>query len=225
MNFSDLFSNAGLQYITGTEITTSIVLAFMAYSFGCSFFIYLIYRISSRSCFYSPAFAKTLVGMGVITTGIILAMQGSLVVSLGMVGALSIVRFRNAVKSPLDLLFLFWAISMGIICGTGFIEIALVVCPVMTLVILGLDYLPMAQSTYILAVNGTVDLDEDVLLQAIKPFAKHPKVRTRSTYGTEQELLIELHTKQCKGLISASKQTTGVTSTTLIYHDGEVRFE
>ncbi len=224
MNFSDLFSNAALQYLTTTEITSTIILAFMAYSVGFSLFIYCIYRVSSRSSFYSPVFGKTLVGLSVVTTGIVLAMQGSLVVSLGMVGALSIVRFRNAVKSPLDLLFLFWSISTGIICGTGFVEIALVMSAVMSVVILGLDFLPFGNSCYIVTVSGDETLDEDVLLQNIKPYGKHVKIRTRSLYDGEQELLLELHTKKCKELVVACEETDGVNGASLIYHDGEVRF-
>ncbi len=224
MNFSDFFSNAALQYLTSTEITTTIILVFMAYSVGFSFFIYCIYRVVCRSSFYSPVFGKTLVGLGVVTTGIILAMQGSLVVSLGMVGALSIVRFRNAVKSPLDLLFLFWSISTGIICGTGFVEIAFVMSAVMSIVVLGLDFLPFGNSSYIVTISGDASFDEDLLLENIKPFGKHVKIRTRSLYDDEQELLLELHTKKCKELVAACKQTDGVTSASLIYHDGEVRF-
>ncbi|MFI3170070.1 MAG: DUF4956 domain-containing protein [Faecalibacterium sp.] len=224
MSFSDLFNNAELQYLTGTEITTTIILVFMAYSIALSVYLYCIYRVSSRSSFYSPVFGKTLIGMGIITTGIILAMQSSLVVSLGMVGALSIVRFRNAVKSPLDLLFLFWAISNGIICGTGYVEIALVVSAVMSVLVLGFDFLPFGNSSYIVTIYGNETFDETTLLQNIKPFAQHAKVRTRSLYDADQELLLELHTKKCKELLVACKETDGVTGASIIYHDGEVRF-
>ena len=224
MTFKDFFETANLQYVTGSDLTSTTILAFMLYSLVFSLYVFLIYRISSRNGFYSLSFGKTLVGMSIITTGIVLAMQGSLVVSLGMVGALSIVRFRNAVKSTLDLLFLFWAISIGIICGTGFVEIALVISVVMTVVLLGLDFIPMSSSTYVLTINGTDDLEEDTLLNAIKPFAKKIKVRTRSSYDGHQELLMELNVKASKELVKAAKETKGVLSATLIYHDGEVRF-
>lgn len=224
MTFNDLINSANLQYLTGTEISSTTILVFMGYSIMLSIYLYFIYRVSTRSSFYSPVFAKTLIGMGIITTGIILAMQSSLVVSLGMVGALSIVRFRNAVKSPLDLLFLFWSISNGIICGTGYVEIAIVVSAVMSILILAFDLIPHGNSSYIVTVYGDDTLDENALLQNIKPYGKNIKVRTRSLYDTEQELLLELHTTRGKELIAACKESAGVTGASLIYHDGEVRF-
>ncbi len=224
MNFKDILNGLTSTALTETQFTLKIVLLFLGISFLFSMYIFIVYRISSKSHFYSSDFSKTLVGMAVITTGIILAMQGSLVVSLGMVGALSIVRFRSAVKSPLDLLFLFWAISTGIICGTGLFNIALATSLIMTFVILGLDFLPVAKASYILSINGDASFDEDNLLVNIKPLSKHINVRTRSMFNEQQELLLELHTKDCKKLINACVKTNGVTSASLIYHDGEVRF-
>ena len=224
MKFQDFFKGSAIQILTETEFTLQLILMFLGVSLVFAIYIFIIYRYSSKSSFYSPNFGKTLVGMAVLTTGIILAMQGSLVVSLGMVGALSIVRFRNAVKAPLDLLFLFWSISTGIICGTGLFNIALVSAIVMTIVVLGLDYIPVGKASYILTINGTDVFDEDILLRNIKQYSKNIHVRTRSIYNNQQELLLELHTKDSKNLIKACSETNGVTSSSLIYHDGEVRF-
>lgn len=224
MNLQNIYDTAQLQYLTGTEITSHIILVFMAFSFVFSLYIYLIYRLTTNSGFYSSTFGKTLVGLPMVTTAIILAMQGSLVISLGMVGALSIVRFRTAIKSPMDLLFLFWSISIGIICGTSLFELAGLLCLMMTVVAVGLDFIPIGNTSYILTINGTDAMSEETLLKTIKPYGKHMKIRTRIVLADEQELLLELHTKRGKELVDVCKGVPGVTSTSLIYHDGEVRF-
>ncbi len=224
VTMQDLFKSSVLENLTSVDLTISSVFLMMGISLLFSLYIFAVYRVSTRSGFYSLAFGKTLVGMSVVTTAIIIAMQANIVVSLGMVGALSIVRFRNAVKAPVDLLFLFWAISMGIVCGTGIVEIAIVTCIMMTIVVFGLDFIPVGKSSYILTINGDASLAEDALLDAVKTCASAVKVRTRSIYENEQEFLIELHTKKTDAVVGQCRALEGVTSVHLIFHDGEVRF-
>lgn len=222
-DITKIFERAHLTYITETELTLTTIVVFLTYALIFSALIFLVYRYSTKSDFYSQTFGKTLVGISVVTTSIILAMQGSLVISLGMVGALSIVRFRTAIKSPIDLLFLFWSISVGIICGTGLIEIAVVLSAIMTFVVIGLDFLPRGNSSYILTIEGTVKLNETELQNELKKYGKNIKVRTRVIHKDSYELLIELHTKKCQELISSVSALKNITSVSLIYHDGEVR--
>ncbi len=224
VTMQDLFKSSVLENLTSVDLTISSFFLMMGISMLFSLYIFAVYRVSTRSGFYSLAFGKTLVGMSVVTTAIIIAMQANIVVSLGMVGALSIVRFRNAVKAPVDLLFLFWAISMGIVCGTGIVEIAIVTCIMMTIVVFGLDFIPVGKSSYILTINGDASLAEDALLDAVKTCASAVKVRTRSIYENEQEFLIELHTKKTDAVVGQCRALEGVTSVHLIFHDGEVRF-
>ncbi|MFI3284279.1 MAG: DUF4956 domain-containing protein [Erysipelotrichaceae bacterium] len=224
MGINDIVEKLTSQVLTESDFSLQLVFLFMVISLAFSLYIYMIYRFSTKSTFYSPAFAKTLVGMSIITTSIIIAMQGSLIVSLGMVGALSIVRFRNAVKSPIDLLFLFWAISTGIICGTGLFNIAIVSCVIMTFVMLALDYVPCAKSSYILTVNCKASVSESVLTEKMKPYSKEISVRTRNVYANHKEILFELKTKEGEALVNACHTIDGVEGVSLIFHDGEVRF-
>lgn len=115
MNFQDVFKNSFLEGFTGLDISTSKILATMLVTSILALYIFVMYRLVTRKTFYSKTFNVAIAVISVITAGIILAMQSSLVISLGMVGALSIIRFRTAVKDPLDLIFLFWSISIGII--------------------------------------------------------------------------------------------------------------
>ena len=127
-------------------------------------YIFMVYRVVTKTVFYSKTFNITMAMMSVITTGIILGMQSSLVISLGMVGALSIVRFRTAIKDPMDLLFLFWSIGEGIICGAGLYGLAIILCVVVTLGILILDKFPIKRAPYLLIFNSeSYDVEDDVM--------------------------------------------------------------
>lgn len=117
MSFKDIFKKSFLEGFASTEITTVTIVAALAVASALAFYIFLVYRVLTRKTFYSKNFNISLAGITVITAALILTMQSSVVLSLGMVGALSIVRFRTAIKDPMDLMFLFWSISVGIICG------------------------------------------------------------------------------------------------------------
>ncbi len=210
--------------LTETDFSLTLIATFMMVSFAFSMYIYIIYRIASRRGFYSASFAKTLVGMSVVTTSIIIAMQGSLIVSLGMVGALSIVRFRNAIKDPMDLLFLFWSISTGIVCGTGLFEISIITAVVMTVVVLGLDFLPFGKATYILSISGSSELSTNEILTTLKKVCTNVKIRNRSIIRGQKEYLIEFNTKNEEKAVNRCSALNGVDVVSLISHDGEVRF-
>ena len=122
MNFSDIFKSSFLEKVSGFSIL-DVVIA-MAVSFALGLFIYIVYKKTFRGVMYSTSFGVSLLAMTLITTLIILAVTSNVILSLGMVGALSIVRFRTAVKEPLDIAFLFWAISAGIVTGAGLIPLA-----------------------------------------------------------------------------------------------------
>ena len=139
MSFRDVIKKSVLEGFVQSDIGTVAVLVTLGITTLLALYIYYIYRLSSRSAFYSRDFNKTLALMPVVTAAIVLAMQSSIVISLGMVGALSIVRFRNAVKDPMDLLFLFWSISVGIVCGARLYEIAIIASAVVTALLFLLD--------------------------------------------------------------------------------------
>lgn len=108
----------------GTGLHFGEVCVILILSFAIGGYIFFVYKSFSKSAFYSKDLNVTLAGMSIVVAAIMIAMQSNLLVSLGMVGALSIVRFRTAVKNPIDLLYLFWSISAGIICGVGLYVLA-----------------------------------------------------------------------------------------------------
>ena len=141
-----------------------------------------------------------------------------------MVGALSIVRFRTAIKDPMDLMFLFWSISVGIICGAGLAEVAVILSVVITLGILILDHMPVAKAPMILVVNAS-NLDaEEAVSQVVKKYAKHFNVKSRNMTSSTLDLILELRTAQGSALVKEVMAVSGVTSASLLAHDGEVTF-
>ena len=124
MSFSDIFKSSFLENVTAVSLPEMLIA--LALSFGVGLFIFLIYKKTYQGVMYSSGFGVALLALTMITTLVILAVTSNVVLSLGMVGALSIVRFRTAIKEPLDLAFLFWSIAAGIVLAAGFIPLAVI---------------------------------------------------------------------------------------------------
>lgn len=224
MSFSDIFKKSFLEGFGGAEINTTTVLVALAIASALAVYIFLVYRVLTRKTFYSKNFNISLAGIAVITASLILTMQSNVVLSLGMVGALSIVRFRTAIKEPMDLMFLFWSISVGIICGAGLAQVAVILSIVVTVGILVLNRFPAVRSPMILVVNASTLDAEEAVCQAISRYAKHFRVKSRSMTNTTLDLVVELNTSQGSDLISAVMTVEGVTSASLLTHDGEATY-
>lgn len=224
MGINDVIKRSVLEgFSTGNVAVSSIIVTLgLAVVFGL--YIFFIYRITAKSGFFSRNFNMSLAVLPVITAGILLTMQNSLVISLGMVGALSIVRFRNAVKDTADLTFLFWSISIGIILGAREFETAFILSLFITVLVIGLDRLPKLRNPYLLVVTGTSALEESKLIEAVKPFAKKLVVRSHSVSQNGTEYIVELQVKEADKMVNAISQLTEVSSVNLMSHDGEVRF-
>lgn len=185
-------------------------------------YIYLVYKNVNKNSFYNRSFNLSLLAIAIITSAIILTIQSNIVVSLGMVGALSIVRFRTAIKDPMDLAFLFWSISVGIICGAGFAMVAVITSVVLTIVIVLFSMLPEARRPLILVVNGSSYQEEDKIMQAVEECCQYAKTRARNVSKTSLNLAIEIRVTDQKGLIERLMKLEGVTTASLVEHDGEV---
>ena len=149
MSFKDVIKNSVLEAFSASDLFTSTILLTIALSAVMGFYVYAIYRLDARSSFYSRDFNKTLALLPSITASIVLAMQSNLVVSLGMVGALSIVRFRNAVKNPSDLAYLFWSISLGILLGAQLYELTFFAALIFTAMTFFIDLLPSFRAPFL----------------------------------------------------------------------------
>ena len=224
MSFKDIFKKSFLEGFATAELTGRVILAALGIAAVLALYIFFVYRIMTRKTFYSRNFGIALVGVALITAALILTMQSSVVISLGMVGALSIVRFRTAIKDPLDLMFLFWSISVGIICGAGMAQIAVILSVGLTVGILLLEKLPVAKAPRILVVNADGLDAEERVCAAVGGFAKHYSVKSRNVTAGAVDLVLELRTAQGAELVKAVNALEGVRSVSLMSHDGEVSF-
>ena len=224
MGFKDVFKKSFLEGFTSMDITTAKIAATLFVAALLALYVFAIYRLVTRKVFYSKNFNISLAAMSIITAAIILAMQSNLVISLGMVGALSIVRFRTAIKDPMDLVFMFWSISIGIICGAGLYEVALVTSVAVTIFILVLDMIPVSKAPMMLVVNSSKMDGEQQILDVVGKYTKSYKVKSRNLSNGRLDMVVELRVKEESALVSEVAALEGMIGASLIAHDGEVTF-
>lgn len=221
MTFKDIFKQSFLSGYKAIMDTKTLLFGIgVACIFGI--YIFLVYRLMTRKTFYSKSFNISLVAMSVTTAAIILTIQSNLVVSLGMVGALSIVRFRTAIKDPMDLVFLYWAISIGIICGAGLAIIGTILCLVMTAIIFFLVKYPDKKASMLLIVNSSRTDSDNEIVGKVKEFTKDFKVKSKNLTANSLDMIVEIRVKDEHNLAHEIMQIQGVTSASVLSHDGEI---
>ena len=161
-------------------------------------------------------------GMSVITAMIILTIQSNIVVSLGMVGALSIVRFRTAIKAPMDLVFLFWAICVGIVCGAGFVMIAVIGSLCLTVILVLFAMVPDSRQNLLLVINASSHKDEGLIMEVVHRHCPYVKVRARNISKTNINLAIDIRINSTDTMIDDLMAMPNVTSASIVEHDGDV---
>ena len=223
MSFRDIFKKGFLTSYANAEITFRYAVLAMLACLAIALVICAVYYFKSRKYFFSREFAVSLVALSVITVSVILTIQASVVVSLGMVGALSIVRFRTAIKNPLDLVFLFWSIATGIICGAGLYFIALPLTLILGVAILLSDEVPGVARNRILVLDGSYPYDEGQTMGIVKKYAKWYNVRTESVHNDAVNLIIEVRkVKDSAGLIRELRQTGTFHDVSLLVQEGTI---
>ena len=219
MSFRDAIENNLINGFSSADITVAEVLI----TLGIALSLFAVYRVITQNAFYSKDFNISIVAMAIVTAGIILAMQSSLVISLGMVGALSIVRFRTAIKEPMDLLFLFWSIGTGIICGAGLYKIAIILGVCVTLAIALLKVIPETRTGRMLFVGAESKLKTDDIKKAVQPYGKIVTIRSVNVTSSGTNSVFEVRVTDADGLVTAVKDLDGVDTVSLVSHDGEFR--
>ena len=211
------------MFAGGSDMEPGRIIFLLAASGLIGLYIFAVYKNQSKTAFYSKDLNITIAGLPIIVCGILVAMQGSLVVSLGMVGALSIVRFRNAVKSPLDLLYFFWSISIGIMCGVGLVVLALFVSVIMTALVVVLHLVPNAKSASVVVLRTGKETDWEAVRELLKKHAKNVKEKSRSRQGGQTEIIFELITREEDVLIGELEKLETIEQIHFLSHDGEYR--
>lgn len=223
MSFSDIFKKNFLDNFTG-NISVQLVFITLIMSLLFSIIVFFVYKISSKNTIYSKNFNITMSLISIITASVVLSMQANIVVSLGMVGALSIVRFRTAIKEPRDLLFLFWSISNGIIIGAGVYSIVFILAIVITVGLLGFDLIPSTKIPYLLIINvdNIEALDNTIKILKEEKIKYH--IKSRNISKGKIDAVIELSTKKTDQLFENLSKINGITNFNLLSQDGECQF-
>lgn len=224
MGVKDIIKNKVLEAFTETEASVERIILVMAVACLLAFYVYAIYRITTRKTFYNKNFNISLAALTIITAGIILTVQSSIVVSLGMVGALSIVRFRTAIKDPMDLIFLFWSISLGIICGAGLFKIGVIMTIVVTIVIFILDKLPLAKASKLLIVNCSRNDADEEIQNILKRNCSSFKMKSKNITAQQSDTVYEIRTARELQCIKEIWELKGILSAAVMEQDGEATF-
>lgn len=221
MSVQDVIKKSFLQGFQNTSLTigTAAILLVCAGTIGI--YLFFTYRFMTEGSFYSKGFNVSLILMCVITAAIIITIQSSVVVSLGMVGALSIVRFRTAVKDPLDLVFMFWSISVGIICGAGMPGLAVILTVVATILAAVFYKLPETRKSMLLVVNATGSECLGRVFGIVERYNKNYNVKSRNLTKESADIVMEIRLKDCDGLLKELNEIEEVASVSMVAHKGE----
>ena len=186
-------------------------------------YLFFLYRVMTAEAFYSKSFSVSLILMCVITAAIIVTIQSSVVVSLGMVGALSIVRFRTAVKDPLDLIFMFWSISIGIICGAGMPGLAVMLTVGATFLALAFYRLPEVRKSAILVINTVNNDCAETIFRTVAKSDKGYRVKSRNLTRESADFLMEVRLKEKENeeLLKELNEIGEVISVSMVAHKGD----
>ena len=220
MNLNDVFKSSFLENVS--EFSLVDVLLGMLVSLAIGLFIYLVYKKTFSGVMYSTSFALTLVGLSLVTTLVIMAVTSNVVLSLGMVGALSIVRFRAAIKEPMEIVYLFWALAGGIVIGAGMIPLAVIGSVIIGIILLIFANRKVHENPYILVLNCENEKAEEAVIGMLdKSVARYiVKSKTINSFGIE--LTMELKTKDATTtFVNRIHDIPGIKDATLVSYNGE----
>lgn len=220
MTFNDIFKSSFLENVTAVSLVDMVLT--ILFSFGIGLFIFLIYKKTYRGVMYSAGFGTTLMALTMITSIVILAVSSNVVLSLGMVGALSIVRFRTAIKDPMDIAFLFWAIGVGIILAAGMIPLAVIGSFCIGMVLLVLVNKKVRTHPYMIVLGCTDHETEVNACQFIAQNVIRSTTKSKSAQAGAIELNIEVRLQEDNtDFINTFSEMPGVTSAVIVSYNGD----
>lgn len=221
MDFFDILNRAFASGYASGQISALTVLTCSVCTGIIALYIFMVYKYIRRNSFYNRNFNISMMAIAIITAAIILTIQSNVVVSFGMVGALSIVRFRSAIKDPLDLVFLFWSISTGIICGAGFAMVAVITSLIITIIVLLISLKPEIKDTLLLVINSNGYKSEESIEKIIKSNCDFSHVRARNITKSSLNMVIEIKTKNRGKLIEELMALEEIGNVSLVDHEGD----
>ncbi len=220
MTLNDIFKSSFLENVTSVSVLDMVLAMVLAFAIGL--FIFLIYKKTYAGIMYSSSFGVTLVALTMITTLVILAVTSNVVLSLGMVGALSIVRFRAAIKEPMDIAFLFWAIAVGIVLAAGMIPLAVFGSVMIGLILLVFANRRESANPFIVVLKCGGQEAEDAAVKYLTEQTKRCSVRSKTVQKGDIELTCEVRLAgEDTSFINTLSDMPGVSSAVLVAFNGE----
>lgn len=220
MTFNDIFKSNFLENVTGVSIFDTLTALVLAFCLGL--FIFFVYKKTFSGVMYSSSFAITLVALTMITTLVILAVTSNVVLSLGMVGALSIVRFRTAIKEPLDIAFLFWSIAVGIVLAAGLIPLAVIGSLFIGIFLLLFVNRRPHTNPYIIVIDCTDHESELKAFAFLKEKVKRVVVKSKTARKGAIELNLDIRLKEDNtDFINTLSEMDGINSAVLVSYNGD----
>ena len=220
MNFNDIFKSSFLENVTSVSILDMVIALALAFCLGL--FIFMVYKKTFSGVMYSSNFGVTLIALTMITTLVILAVTSNVVLSLGMVGALSIVRFRTAIKEPLDIAFLFWSIAVGIVLAAGMIPLAVFGSVVIGIVLLVFVNKKSYSHPYILVLQCENHASEQQAKGFVTQYVNRMVVKSKSVQRNLVELNLEVRLKDDNtDFVNTLSTMKGVQSAVLVSYNGD----
>ncbi|ERJ85123.1 hypothetical protein HMPREF1987_00099 [Peptostreptococcaceae bacterium oral taxon 113 str. W5053] len=220
MTFSDIFKSSFLENVTSVSLLDMVLALVLA--FGIGLFIFFVYKKTYGGVMYSSSFGVTLIALTMITTLVILAVTSNIVLSLGMVGALSIVRFRTAIKEPMDIAFLFWSIAVGIVLAAGLIPLAVFGSVVIGIILLVFANRKDNSNPYIVVLSCEGSESEKTATEYLAKNTKKCSVKSKTVRKGNVELNIEIRLKNDNtDFINAMADLPGVQNAVLVSYNGD----
>ena len=220
MNFNDIFKSSFLENITSVSIVDMLLT--LALAFGVGLFIFLVYKKTYSGVMYSSSFGGTLVALTMITSMTILAVTSNVVLSLGMVGALSIVRFRTAIKEPMDIAFLFWSIAAGIVLAAGMIPLAVIGSIIIGVVMLVFINRKAVHDPYIAVISCASSAAEKSATTYLKQNVEKAVIKSKTAQNGNIEMTWEIRLlKHDTDFITELSEMDGVNSAVLVSYNGD----
>ncbi|MBQ3155529.1 MAG: DUF4956 domain-containing protein [Clostridia bacterium] len=220
MNFNDIFKSSFLENITSVSIVDMLLT--LALAFGIGLFIFLVYKKTYSGVMYSSSFGGTLVALTMITSMTILAVTSNVVLSLGMVGALSIVRFRTAIKEPMDIAFLFWSIAAGIVLAAGMIPLAVIGSVIIGVVMLVFINRKAVHDPYIAVISCANAQVEKSATKYLQQNVEKAVIKSKTAQNGSIEMTWEIRLlKHDTDFITELSEMDGVNSAVLVSYNGD----
>ena len=220
MTFNDIFKSSFLESVTEFSVVDTLI--GLAFALVIGLYIFMVYKKTLTGVLYSESFALTLVGLSCVTALVIMAVTSNVVLSLGMVGALSIVRFRAAIKEPIEIVFLFWAIAAGIVVGAGMIPLAVIGSAIIGLILIFFASRRTHDRPYILVLNCANEAAEAAACDLVKASSSRFVIKSKTVNAAGIELTAEVRVREAEtAFVNRVNDLPDVTNASLVSYNGD----